>query len=252
LNQFDNSALGSFVSTLYGFLDWIVVLITIGSVALGIYESRARVIGNGESILRYIDYTTDQLVVETEYRFKFGLLYAGKVSLPKVPREPRPRICYKPRIAHKQELPQDNYEDNAKGVHRYIKLTDKDFFEEAECKSVFVLTKVAEAASYKVKIEQSLNQDGITILNHNMEEIRNYSIELPPHVDLSVINEMFPHIDSFDPSKKEANTGGIVIVLKPIPPEEGTTPGRAFIPIRRVQASNPASAALAPSPPSPS
>lgn len=238
MNQFDaltSSDIDWVFSAIYSIRDWIVALITIGGTGFGVYRSRARVKGDGKSVLRYIDYMTDQLVEEIEYSFRWGYLYSGSVPLPRLPRDSTFKIFYKPRISHKQELPHDNYEDKAKGSHRHIKLCGKDFFDEAECNCVYVLTSLAQDVKYKPKIQPSKTQDGIVVVNHNMEEIRNYPIELPQDIDLTEISDMFSRIESFDTSKKTGNTGGIIIVLKPIPPEQGTTPGKAFIPIRKVK-----------------
>jgi len=171
------------------------------------------------------------MIEEKEYYFSWGRLRAGKVALPKFPRNSTLRVFYKPRIAYKQTLPHDHYEEIEKGSHRSIKLVGKDFFDKTETECVYLQVNTPQGEDYKGNITREDQQNCIVITNQNREEIRNYILKLPPEVGLEDLPKIFEYISLF--VKERDSSKGMTVILKSIPPMQGDTPGKVFIPLRK-------------------
>lgn len=205
-------------------IEWLIgISAAIVTLILGIREIKPTV-KKSATLLRYIDYSENQLFEEKEYTISWGHLFPKKISLPKIHRDSKYHLLYKPLISHKKELNKDYYDEKRKGSMWVITLIDKRIFDEAETDCVYVETKTPmRDEEYKKKISHKVQSDCVVITNESLEEIRNYPISLPSDIDISHLDNAIEFLSGFE-NPSEGSTTGIRIKIRKISANHGNNP----------------------------
>lgn len=206
----------------------------------GVFRPRARV-EKVESVLRYIDYQTNELVEEKEYVFCWahllGFIWGRHVNLPKFKRDSTLQIFCKPPVSYKQALLKEYYEKTERGKHQFIRLADREYFENEEIDRIYVQCNSPQGQAYKANITSIPQAGGVMLENRNREKIRNYILVLPDagvkdipallkYGGALVLPEQQSQVHG---GQGPPQSQGIAVTIGEIGEMQGNIPGRLFV-----------------------
>lgn len=197
-----------------------------------IYDLLRPKIKNKKIVMSYINFETDELVQESEFQILWPHIpFLKTIRLPKIARNAKYEIAYRSAISPKTPLGLEHYTDEGGGKYRKIKLMDKAFFLDNEVEYLYLICMIPQSSGYKEKISEEREENQVTVLNHNLEEVRNYRLTLLTPITMDRASQYFPFVESFVSGDSDLGEAHVVaLILKPLDACRSGVPGRIVIP----------------------
>lgn len=227
------------ISSDFAFIEILKLILEIGGGSIGlfvtlfaVYDLLRSKIKNKKLVMCYINFETDELTQEFEFQISWPHIpFRKTVTLPKIARNAEYEIAYRSAISPKTPLGLENYTDEGGGKHRKIKLIDKAFFLDNEVEYLYLTCMIPQSSDYKEKISAEREEDQITVLNYNLEEVRNYRLTLPTPITMDKASQYFPLIERFMSGDSDLGEAHVVaLILKPLDACRSGVPGKIVIP----------------------
>lgn len=221
------------------------IILVVSSSIFGTWMWRFRPRSTSESMTEYVDDVLTTKVEQKSFSFFWGrVFFLKKVRIYEVPLSATVELTIIPPDMVEIPLNKEYFEIKPHKKMRRIYLKNKKYFEDQQVNRVIALIKHPVPTDYRSKVMTEPHDTLIQVENSNLFEIKNYQLSLPKNIKLEQLTDSFEvisliRIEITTPKLRSVlnetinsiDDKGITpnIIIKSLPPREGTNNGRSFI-----------------------